>query len=145
MGKYTDIYTIIADKANELGSFHYSSITGFAEITQKDNSSILIFLSPDNLVGTYTIPSTVQTEFDFDMWIVKNHDLQGNDLDVAVVQDACISVMTQFLYELSVNIQGYSPLEDSTFRLVRNITPNGYAGVRFLFKITTACNSVSSE
>ena len=146
MGKFTDIYTIIADKANELGVFNYKSITEFANVTQKTESgTILIFLNPDNLPGTYDIPSVVQTDFDFDIWVVKQHNLEGNDLDIAVVQDACISVMSQFLYELSVNIQGYSPLEGSTFRLVKHTTPNAFAGVRFLFKISTSCNAVASE
>jgi len=141
MGKFSDIITTISGKANELGKFYYKSIFEFANVTQEnDGSEVLIFLNPDGLPGNYEIPSRVLTSFDIDLWFIKQHNLEGSDLDISVVQDQCLTVATQFLYELSQTPDSYFPLENSSFRMVKYTTPNAFAGVRLIFKIKTACN-----
>ena len=141
MGKFKDIFDVIEEKANELAEYHYASIPNHSEITQKTvDGKILFLLNSDNLQGIGKVPSTTMNEYAFDIWIIKNHKKDDSSSDIALIQDECLTVMNTFIYNMSVNIIGYFPIEDWTFRLVRNNTPNFFAGVRFLFKITTACN-----
>ena len=146
MGKFKDVFDIIEEKANELAEYHYTSVRNHSEITQKTiESKILFLLNSDNLQGIGEVPSRTLNEFAFDIWIVKNHKLEDSSSDIALIQDECIAIMNTFVYNMSINIIGYFPIENWTFRLVRNDTPNAFAGVRLALKIKTACNMGLTE
>ena len=141
MGKFKDIFDIIEEKANELAEYHYVSVREHSGVTQKTvESRILFMLNSDNLQGIGEIPSRVLNEFAFDIWIVKNHKLDDSSSDIALIQDECVTVMNTFVYNMSESNDDYFPIENWTYRFVRNDTPNPFAGVRLTLKIKTACN-----
>jgi len=141
MGKFKDIYEIIETEASKLATYKYTSIREFANITQDTiDSTILFLINSDNLQGTAKIPSRILNEFEFDIWIIKNHKLESLNIEIAEIQDSCLAIMNNFIWAMQQPNVEYFPIESWTFKMVRNTTPNAFAGVRFTMKLETACN-----
>ena len=141
MGKFKDIYELIATFGAMVGSYSYTSIKEFANITNKaDRGEYLFLLNSDNVRITNRYTGRTLSKMVFEIFIIQNHSQDAFEIDIAEIQDACFDKMNAFFYEMNKPNSDYFALIEWDSRMVRNTTPNCFAGVKFDLTIETANN-----
>ncbi len=141
MGKFKDIYELIATYGAMIGEYKYTSIKEFANITNNTpTSDYLVLLNSDNIRISNKYTGRTLSKMYFEIFIIKNHEQDAFELDIAEIQDACFHKMNAFFYEMNKPNSDYFALTEWDSRMVRNTTPNCFAGVKFDLTIETANN-----
>jgi hypothetical protein len=141
MGKFLDITNLIDTVASAIATYKYTSVKEFSNATQgTDADTVLILLNSDNLDSNNSILGKINNGFNFEFWVIKNHQPEFTPLQIAAIQDDCNTIMNTFIFNMNQQSSEIFPITTWNARAVRNVTANLFAGWRFNLTIKTACN-----